>query len=197
VTAPAPAPSAPPALPSPQDVLARVHEARSPSIEVRAAASTGTLRIGNDKLRFAVASNISGYVYVLLAGTDANHLYLLFPNPRDANNAITANATMLLPRANWEVTADGPPGVDRVLVLVSPRPRDFAASGLREGESYGEFSMSALSAAIAQGGPSAPAGAAQCITGAPCDTSYGAAMFEVTEVEAAGDGAPAKGGLKK
>jgi serine/threonine protein kinase len=198
-SAPAPASAAPvpPPLPTPQEVLTRLYEARSPSIEVRAAASATTMRIGRDKLRFAVASNISGHVYVLLAGTDASHLYLLFPNARDNNNAITANATMLLPRTNWEVTADGPPGTDRVLVIVSPRPRDFAATGLREDENFGEFSLAALAGAIARGGPTVPAGTAQCSAGAQCDTSFGAALFEVTEVDVPAEPAGAKGGAKK
>jgi hypothetical protein len=170
-------------------MLLRLLDARSPSIEVRAVSSAASMRIGRDELRFAVATNVSGYVYVLLAGTDANHLYLLFPNASDNNNQITANATLLLPRPEWRVYAGGPPGVNRVLVLVSPRPRDFAPAGLRLSEPFSEFSQTALHAAIARNGPAALAGSAECIQGATnCDTAFGAAMFEVLEVEA--DGAP-------
>jgi serine/threonine protein kinase len=170
---------------SSHEMLLRLLDARSPAIDVRAAASAASMRIGRDELRFAVASNVSGYVYVLLAGTDANHLYLLFPNATDNNNQITANATLLLPRPDWRVYAGGPPGVNRVLVLVSPRPRDFATAGLRLGEPFSEFSQSALQAAIAKDGSAVLAGQARCIEGAAgCDTSFGAAMFEVIEVEA-------------
>jgi serine/threonine protein kinase len=166
------------------EMLLQLLDARSPSINVRAASSATSMRIGKDELRFVVASNISGYVYVLLAGTDANHLYLLFPNTTDTNNQIEANATLLLPRAEWRVYAAGPPGVNRVLVLVSPRPRDFAPAGLRQGEPFSEFSQTALGTAIAKHGPTALAGVAQCIEGAAnCDTSFGASMFEVLEVE--------------
>jgi len=174
---------------SSHEMLLRLLDARSPSIEVRAVSSAASMRIGRDELRFAVATNVSGYVYVLLAGTDANHLYLLFPNASDNNNQITANATLLLPRPEWRVYAGGPPGVNRVLVLVSPRPRDFAPAGLRLSEPFSEFSQTALHAAIARNGPAALAGSAECIQGATnCDTAFGAAMFEVLEVEA--DGAP-------
>src|SRR4029453_758091 len=59
---------------SSHEMLLQLLAARSPSIEVRAASSAASMRIGRDELRFGVASNVSGYVYVLLAGTDANHL---------------------------------------------------------------------------------------------------------------------------
>jgi len=96
----------------------------------------------------------------------------------------------VLPRPEWTVTAAGPPGVNRVLVLVSPNPRDFATAGLRLGEPFSEFSLSALRAAIAQEGALVLAGQAQCEpTVATCDASFGAAVFEVIE-EA--DTAPAK-----
>jgi len=176
---------------SSHEMLLRLLDARSPSIEVRAVSSAASMRIGRDELRFAVATNVSGYVYVLLAGTDANHLYLLFPNASDNNNQISANTTLLLPRPAWRVYAAGPPGVNRVLVLVSPRPRDFAPAGLRLSEPFSEFSQTALHAAIARNGPAALAGSAECIQGATnCDTAFGAAMFEVLEVEG-GDSTPA------
>jgi len=175
---------------SSHEMLLRVLDARSPAIEVRAASSAATMKIGRDELRFAVASNVSGYVYVLLAGTDANHLWLLFPNALDNNNRIAANSSVVLPRPEWTVTAAGPPGVNRVLVLVSPNPRDFATAGLRLGEPFSEFSLSALQAAIAHEGALVLAGKAQCEPSvANCDASFGAAVFEVIE-EA--DSAPAK-----
>jgi hypothetical protein len=71
-------------------------------------------------------------------------------------------------------------------VLVSPRPRDFSTAGLQRGEPFSEFSPTALGSALAQSGPLALAGSAQCPQGAAdCDTSFGAAMFEVLEVTAA------------
>jgi serine/threonine protein kinase len=172
--------------PSSHEMLLRLLDARSPSIEVRAAPSATSMRIGRDEMRFGVASNVTGYVYVLLAGTDGNHLYLLFPNESDGNNSITANSTLVLPRRDWRVYAAGPPGMNRVLVLVSPRPRDFSIAGLQRGEPFPEFSLTALRSALTQSGPLALAGSAQCPQGAAdCDTSFGAAMFEVLEVAAA------------
>ena len=167
------------------EMLQRVFDARSPSIQVRAAASAASMRIGHDELRFGLASNVGGYVYVLLAGTDNNHLWLLFPNASDNDNRIEASATLLLPRPTWRVYAAGPAGTNRLLVLVSPQPRDFSTAGLRIGEPFSEFSQTALLAALARDGPTALVGSAECPAGAGnCDTSFGAAMFEVTEVDA-------------
>ena len=180
-TAPKGPPAAAMTTPSSHEMLLQVLDARSPTIEVRAAASAATLVVNRDSLRFAVTSNASGYVYVLLAGTDAGHVYLLFPNRKDGDNAIAANATMQLPRETWSVDAGGPPGLDRVLILVSTRPRDFSSAGLRESDFFGEFTLPALRAAIARDGPTALAGRAQC-DASPCDTSFGAAAFDVTEV---------------
>jgi serine/threonine protein kinase len=194
-----PPPPVQPKQSSSQEILLGLLDQRSASIEVRTASLATSMRIGEDKLKFGVATNIGGYVYVLMAGTDENDLFLLFPNKRDNNNAIAANTTMLLPRKDWEVTASGPPGVDRVLVIVSPRPRDFAGTGLREGKYFSEFSIPALREAIARGGPAIPAGRADCAGVANCDTSFGAAMFEVIEVEAseAKAGAAANPGSRK
>jgi len=174
------------------EMLQRVFNARSPSIQVRAAASAASMRIGRDELRFGLASNVGGYVYVLLAGTDNNRLWLLFPNASDNDNRIEASATLLLPRPAWRIYAAGPAGTNRLLVLVSPQPRDFSTAGLHIGEPFSEFSQTALLAALARDGPTALVGRAECPSGASnCDKSFGAAMFEVTEVDA-GDPPPAK-----
>jgi hypothetical protein len=164
------------------ELLLRLLDARSPKIEVRAASNAASMRIGKDELRFGVASSVPGYVYVLLAGTDESHLWLLFPNASDNNNQIAANTTLLLPRSNWRIFSAGPPGTNRVLVIVSPHPRDFSAAGLRLGEPFSEFATSALRASIARDGIAVLAGRAVCADAANCEPGFGAATFEVLEV---------------
>jgi len=47
-------------------------------------------------------------LYLFYRGTQADSLYLLFPNSLDSSNAIKANQSLKLPRQDWSVTALGP-----------------------------------------------------------------------------------------
>lgn len=182
----APAPAAVPAAMSPHQLLQRLYDARAPAIEVRARPSATTLAIDRDELRFELSSNRAGYAYVLLAGTDDQHLWLLFPNANDADNRIAAGQSLLLPRASWRVLAGGPPGTNRVLAIVSPHPRDFSGAGLKREAAMAEFALATVAAAVGASGVQALAGRAVCEPAADgCDESFGAALFEVKEIEAA------------
>jgi len=68
----------------------------------------------------------------VLLGSDEKSFYLLYPNAIGKDNRIRANQPVTLPEAGWKLTAGGPPGVDRLLFVVSPSPRDpeiFAPAG--------------------------------------------------------------------
>jgi hypothetical protein len=54
---------------------------------------------------------------------------MLFPNDRDGDNRIQAGETVKLPRPTWRITAQGPAGTDRMLVVVSATPRDLSQLG--------------------------------------------------------------------
>jgi hypothetical protein len=127
---------------------------------------------------------VPGYLYVYLAGTDANHFYLLFPNALDKNNRIEANKLVELPRKGWHITADGPPGVDHIVTLVSPFPRDLSKLGLNTQDTIPEFDMTKAAKAWAdQKGPGSPFVApAQCEGVTPCDQHYGASLVHIEEV---------------
>jgi hypothetical protein len=168
---------------SPAALLREVYTARDTQIAVEAKPSQRTLEINRDRFQFTVRSSLSGYVYVLLAGTNEQHLWLLFPNANDKNNRIEANSELKLPRPSWTLGAGGPPGIDRVLVLVSQYPRDFSISGLNYDDGVAEFSLDRLPDALSVHGLAALAGRAQCPSSAPCADRFGAAMFEVEEVE--------------
>ena len=125
-----------------------------------------------------------GYLYVYLAGTDQSHLYLLFPNALDKNNRIEANKLIELPRKGWHITAGGPPGVDHVVTVVSPLPRNLGTLGLNTRDTIPEFDMAQVKSMWeAHQGPGSPyVGAALCEGKTPCDERYGASLVHVEEV---------------
>jgi hypothetical protein len=183
VKAPVPKPpevKAPPLTPA--AALDAVASVRDPGWSVYAAADLTQIRIGQDKLKFKIASSRPGYVYIFMLGTDAQHVYQLFPNSLDRQNKVTADRAMDLPRAGWAVLAAGPPGTDRILVMVSAAPREFP--GLRPGNPFGELEIPSLQSRFAQDGGRAVAGTAHCApdTPAPCD-SFGAAKLLIEEVD--------------
>jgi len=87
------------------------------------------LNIDKDALHFSVNSSHAGYLYIILLGSDGQSFYMLFPNDVDQNNAIKAGQTVFLPRQSWTVTAQGPAGIDKMLVVVTDAPRAFASVG--------------------------------------------------------------------
>lgn len=141
------------------------------------------MRIGKDPMRFRVRSEIGGYLYVFVVGTDGTSVAQLFPNALDSNNRVPRGTDFSLPRQNWTMTAGGPPGVDRFLAIVSARPRDFASAGLRPGKPFSVFDLEAARRVVAAGGASALTGQPDCgaATKAECGL-YAAAQFEIREV---------------
>lgn len=109
------------------DILSQLHAQRDHKRELRVASSRSQLRIGLDPLDLSITSAQDGYVYVAMAGSDGRALTLLFPNELDRDNRIVKGQNLLLPRPQWQLTAAGPAGRDRLLVMVSDGPRDLAA----------------------------------------------------------------------
>uniref|UniRef100_UPI0025C3EEFC DUF4384 domain-containing protein n=1 Tax=Aquabacterium sp. TaxID=1872578 RepID=UPI0025C3EEFC len=155
-----------------------------PQLGVTTEPSRSRLVIGRDRLLFRVRSSQPGYVYVYLAGTDASHFYLLFPNALDDRNHIEAGREIELPRRGWHITAGGPPGVNRIVTVVSPTPRDLAPLGLTTRDSIPEFDLTQAARLWAshsgQGSPFV--GPARCASGQPCDSRFGAAEVRIEEI---------------
>ena len=127
VAAPAPAP-APVTVAAPvtgAQALRQMLEQADAKRRVQVSVSKSKLKIGQDKLGFSVRSERAGFVYVALAGSDNKSLYLLFPNDMDQDNKIEAGQQLSLPRPKWQVGAEGPPGVNNLLVMVTDAPRDL------------------------------------------------------------------------
>ena len=115
---------------------------RNPRRVVDVGLSRTSLKIGADPLALTVRSNHDGYVHLLLLGSDRKSFYLLFPNGFDQNNFIKAKQTLNLPRPDWQLIAQGPAGVDQLLVLVSDTPRDLKALTASLPDSAAPFTFS-------------------------------------------------------
>jgi serine/threonine protein kinase len=158
-----------------------------PLMAVNTLTNKSQLTIGRDKLLFQVKSSVPGYLYVYLAGTDQSHFYLLFPNALDKRNHIEANTLVELPRKGWHITAGGPPGVNHIVTVVSPHPRDLGQLGLNTKDSIPEFDIAQATRLWASylGAGSPFVGAAQCEgtpASAPCEQGYGASLVHIEEV---------------
>jgi hypothetical protein len=150
-----------------------------------------TLQIGKDAIDFTLTSREGGYVYLLMVGSDGQTFDLLFPNQLDRNNVIEAGGSMRLPRTGWQLSAEGPPGKDTLLAVVTDSPRDFSLAGLKPS---GPFSAIEAAAAkdiqLVTSGHAAPT-AGQCADASEvrnlavkkrCSTGYSAALLTVEEV---------------
>ena len=122
----------------PAALLVEMFQQRDATRVLSVEANQKILKIDKDPLELTITSPTDGYLYVALAGSDQESLYLLFPNQIDANNQIKANVPVKLPRRSWRIVAGGPKGTDTVLVIVTDSPRDLSQL---EGEDAGPFVM--------------------------------------------------------
>ena len=159
-------------------VIEQIHEQRDGKRTVTVKAERERLRIGTDAMRFSVSSSHAGQVYVAMLGSDGHTLTLLFPNRLDGANTIGAGQTLTLPRASWTLTAGGPAGTDKLLVLVADGPRDLPA--LR-GMQAGPFVQPLTDAqGRAQLQWLLGTNAAAC-GGSACSDAFGAALIDIEE----------------
>lgn len=188
---PAAAPAAPVAKPAPLATLNDIYNSRDDRRLVTLTAEKTALKIGRDSIAFTLTAREGGHVYLLMVGSDGKTFDLLFPNQLDRNNAIEAGASLRLPRPAWQLSAEGPPGKDTLLAIVTDSPRDFSSAGLKPS---GPFSV--VEAVAAKDIQLVTAGAAQppaeeCLDKASlrniavkkrCSTGYGAALLTIEEV---------------
>ena len=176
---PATAPIAPtPATAS--DILSQLHAQRDHKRDLRVASSRSRLRIGVDPLDLSITSANDGYVYVAMAGSDGQALTLLFPNDLDRDNRIIKGQNLLLPRPHWQLIASGPVGRDRLLVMVSDGPRDFAA--LQAAGREGPFVRTLLDAQNRARVQWLLGSRAAGCSSPPCGDAFAAALLDLEEV---------------
>lgn len=183
---------APPASAAPGAAFTDVLAQRDPRRKVALNSQSNLLRIGKDALDVSVTSSHDGYVYLVLLGSDNSSYYMLFPNDKDRANAIKAGETLKLPRPNWRITAQGPAGIDRMLVVVSASERDLSVLGNNKAGPFVQSLSDAAGRANLQWllGTSLRASTPQCRRGgaartpassAQCSDAFGAALVEFTE----------------
>ena len=134
----APAPVVPPALAS-LATLKDIEQQRDPRIQVDVRLSKDTLRIGKDALEMTVKSSHSGYLYLVMLGSDRQSFYVLYPNGLDRDNRIEAGKTRTLPRPDWQLQASGPAGQDHLLVMVTASPRQLDRLSMAEPDARNPF----------------------------------------------------------
>ena len=121
ITKPAPA-IVPPALAS-LATLKDIEQQRNPKRKVEVKLSKPALKIGKDLLDMSIQSSHTGYVYLVLLGSDRKSFYVLYPNGLDQNNKILAGQTLRVPKPEWQIKSAGPAGTNQMLVMVSDSPR--------------------------------------------------------------------------
>ena len=171
--------------------LQDIYNSRDDRRLVTLSSAKPALRIGVDTVDFTLSSREGGYVYLMMVGSDGETFDLLFPNQIDRNNLIEPGGTMRLPRPSWQLSAEGPPGKNTLLAIVTDNPRDFSAAGLKPA---GPFSV--VEAVAAKDIQLVTVGAAQpaeteCSSAAStrtlairkrCSTGYAAALLTLEEV---------------
>jgi len=180
--------------PAPRSPLATLHDIynnRDDRRLVTARTDRPQARIGRDKVEFSITSRESGYLYLLMVGSNGQEFDLLFPNSLDRDNQIRAGETLQLPRSAWQLEAQGPAGQNTLLAIVTDAPRDFAAAGLKPA---GPFSIvGAAQAKDIQLVTAAGTGASrdECEQARTtrtlavqrrCSTAYGAALLTIEEI---------------
>lgn len=93
------------------------------------------LTVGKDLLEFTVTSPVDGVVTVYVHTTDGQ-LVRLLPNERVPSVAVKAGQTLALPPRSEAIQSAGPPGRNRLLVVVSAAPINNPA-GLNWGDHHG------------------------------------------------------------
>lgn len=176
-----------------EKTLLDIYNRRDDRRVVTVTADKPRLRIGKDRLGLTVSSSHPGYVYLLAVGSDGEAFDMLFPNKLDAENRIEPGQKMRYPRGEWEIVVQGPPGKDRVLVMVTDAPRDFSKIGMKPAGPFSVVEASRASAGEVQriSGASALAEQAECADqvarrnlaiARQCSSAYGAALAVVEEV---------------
>jgi serine/threonine protein kinase len=184
-----PPPAAAASTPRPFDpvqALDDIFQARNRDHAVTVSIEQAQVRIGVDQLRFGIRSSRPGYVYVLMVGTDRSQFWLLYPNSLDANNSIEAGQQLDLPGPKWRMVAEGPPGTDQFVAIVSESPRDFSSAGLKKLAPFAEFPMSTAAQVQSASSGTNPvfAGRAKCESAQKeeCPQAFGAAVFSIAEI---------------
>lgn len=188
-----PAASPPAANPPAYYTLLDVYNGRDDRRVITLTASKPAFKVGQDEVGFSLASSHTGYVYLLMVGSDGKTFDMLFPNQIDGNNLIEAGQTLRLPRPSWQIKAGGPAGKNHLLAIVADAPRDFTKLGMLPAGPFSMVQASSISSRDIQlvSGASAHAASPECVASLGkrtlqvqqrCSNAYGAAITQLEEV---------------
>jgi serine/threonine protein kinase len=169
----------------PLKALDEIFEGRDRNHAVTVSTDNAQARIGKDALRFKIRSAKTGYAYIYMVGTNNSDFFLLFPNALDKRNYVKAGEQLDLPKPEWKMIAEGPPGTDHFVVIVSDYPRDLTGAGLELVDPFAEFPYGRAERLYRAHTDQTPlfAGKAVCAGSTrDCSESYGAAVFSIEEI---------------
>lgn len=147
--------------------------------------------IKQDYLNLTVNTKETGYLTLLSVGSSGN-IFQLFPNNFDQDNHIESGETLMLPRAKWRIRSNGPAGINRFVAIITSSPNKFEGLGIPAGpflkfdntETTIEKFIARLSAKDKH-----------CLSvnekardfiieeAKNCESSYGAAIVDIVEIE--------------
>lgn len=171
--------------------LQDIYNSRDDRRLVTLSAAKTALKIGVDTVDFTLSSREGGYVYLLMVGSDGQTFDLLFPNQIDRNNLVEPGGTMRLPRPSWQLSAEGPPGRNTLLAIVTDNPRDFSEAGLKPSGPFSQVNAVAAkdiqlvtvsTARSTDAECSAPPSTRTLAVQRRCSTGYAAALLTIEEV---------------
>jgi hypothetical protein len=191
---PAPAASstaAPQTKPSALAALNDIHNSRDDRRLLTIGAEKTQLKIGRDKVDFTISTREGGYLYLLMVGSDGKTFDLLFPNQIDGNNLLEPGASLRLPRPSWAMSAEGPPGKNTLLAIVSDAPRNFAGAGLQASGPFSsadslaakDIQLVTASSSASPSECSSPAAVRNLAIKKRCSAGYASALITLEEVQ--------------
>lgn len=177
---------------APLSTLNDIYQSRDDRRLVKVSAEKTSLKINQDRFDFSVSSRESGYLYILMAGSDGETFDVLFPNQIDADNRIAAGETLSLPRASWRLTAGGPVGKNTILAIVSDGPRDYASLKATKAGPFSvinvnpiaakDIQLVTLSSAVVERADCREPLKRNLVIAKECSNSYGADKLDIMEV---------------
>lgn len=178
----------------PLKTLQDIYHQRDDKRQVKLSASKPAFRINQDTLDLTLESSESGYVYLIMLGSDKKSFDMLFPNKIDGGNHIQAGEKLFLPRPDWEITPQGPAGKNHVLAIVADSKRDFSLLGMRPMGPFSSIGVNTLNNQDIQivAGNSTPSASDECriemttqnLRGVrKCSHAFGSAILEIKEID--------------
>jgi hypothetical protein len=131
----APAPASP-APPSPGPAAAPATPSDPEAISVKLSANQRQFKVG-DKVTLSFTTNRDAYVTLVNVGT-SGEVTILFPNRFSGSHGVKAGQTYSVPEATdgYEFIINGPPGVELVYALVTPKPVVFLPTDFPSGKVF-------------------------------------------------------------